>query len=70
MVTGYAAGHHFKIGVCDCGRRLVDFRGISSTEHVGQKWITHDGSIATANEITTVLSLIEKSDRVSESLFK
>lgn len=69
MVTGYAAGHNFKMGVCDCGRRLIDFRGISTNENLGQKWICHDGSAATVMEITTILTLIDKSDKIAASLF-
>lgn len=65
MINGYAGGHTFVNGLCDCGRRLVDLRWITEADE-RQEGITHAGQ-ATAYEIKAILSLVEQMDKQIET---
>jgi hypothetical protein len=57
MITGYAGGHNFKNGVCDCGRALVDIQWVTKDD-INKPHIAHSGN-ATALEIEQIRRLAE-----------
>ena len=67
MITGRAGGHEFVIGVCDCGRRLVDLRGLDPDVDAGKPDIAHVGN-ALRKEVIEINELIEKMDKVAETV--
>ena len=67
MLDGKAGGHEFLNGVCGCGRRLVDLRGISLEKDLNKPNIAHSGNAA-AYEINEIVAMINKMDAVFETV--
>lgn len=63
MISGYGGGHNFVNGVCECGRKLVDLRGVKNPDDVGKPNIAHRGT-ATGGEIDSINELLAKMDKV------
>jgi hypothetical protein len=63
MIDGKAGGHTFVNGLCDCGRRLVDLRGLALETDLNKPNIAHAGN-ATVYEINEINALIAKMDAV------
>ena len=64
MITGDAAGHNFKDGICECGRRFVDIQYYGSA-NVGEHGIAHSGALS-AGEAVSIQFLKAKMDSIYE----
>lgn len=67
MISGKAGGHDFVLGICDCGTRLVDLRGLDPVIDINKPHIAHAGA-STAWEINEINKLIEKMDQVAKTV--
>lgn len=65
MIDGRAGGHDFIVGVCACGRRLVDLRGLDPDADINKEGIAHVGKVL-RTEIIEINSLIERMDQRTE----